>query len=56
MVYSEQLYVISFTGRLKKGARMADYINWYVFFSGFVIGGICVYSICDLVFNIKDTK
>jgi hypothetical protein len=28
---------------------MADYINWYVFFVGFILGGISVYSICDMV-------
>jgi hypothetical protein len=32
---------------------MADYINWYVFFAGFTIGGAGVYSICELLFPLS---
>jgi hypothetical protein len=35
---------------------MADYINWYVFFAGVVVGGGLVYSICELIFPIKDEE
>jgi hypothetical protein len=32
---------------------MADYINWYVFFAGMFIGGISVYSVCELLFPVN---
>jgi hypothetical protein len=33
---------------------MAEYVNWGLFFAGFVIGGICVYSICEFIFPISE--
>jgi len=32
---------------------MAEYINWGLFFAGLVVGGISVYSVCELIFPIK---
>jgi hypothetical protein len=32
---------------------MAEYVNWGVFLAGFIVGAVCVYSICELVFPIS---
>ena len=37
-----------------KGLGMAEYVNWGVFFAGFIVGGMCVYSVCELVFPVKN--
>jgi hypothetical protein len=33
---------------------MAEYVNWGVFFAGFIVGSICVYSICEFIFPIGE--
>lgn len=35
---------------------MAEYINWGVFFAGVMVGSVLVYSVCELIFPIKDNK
>jgi len=35
---------------------MAEYINWGVFFAGVIVGGVLVYSVCELIFSIKEKE